>query len=142
LKPEGITRNKSAQPQSNGLNNRGKETILMVDDEVGILHIGKAVLQEHGYEVITAQSGEEALHLYSNKTVDSVILDVGMPGMGGITCLRELLAKDRSARILISSGYVSDDHVAKAFKLGAKAFLSKPYRIDNLLETVRRVLDE
>jgi len=142
LKREGGSRKKSVQPQSNGSSNRGKETILMVDDEVGILHIGRAVLQKHGYEVITAQSGEEALNLYSEKTVDSVILDVGMPGMGGITCLKELLAKDRSARILISSGYVSDDHVAKAFKMGARAFLSKPYRFDNLLETVRRVLDE
>jgi len=142
LKREGVFLNPSVRPQSSGVNSRGKETILMVDDEVEILLIGTAVLQKHGYKVITAQSGEDALNLYSDKTVDSVILDVGMPGMGGITCLKELIAKNRSAKILISSGYVSDDHVTEALSLGAKAFLSKPYHIDNLLETVRRVLDE
>jgi len=141
VKQDGVTLNKTVQPQKDGMNNRGNETILMVDDEVEILHIGKVVLQKHGYQVITAQSGEDAINLYSDKTIDTVILDVGMPGMGGITCLKELLAKNKSAKILISSGYVSDDHVADALSLGAKAFLSKPYRIDNLLETVRRVLD-
>lgn len=142
LAQEGVSPNKTVQPQRGEKSSRGKETILMVDDEVEILNIGEAVLRKYGYQVITAQSGEDALNLYSDKTVDSVILDVGMPGMGGITCLKELLAKNRSAKILISSGYVSDEHVTEALKVGAKAFLSKPYRIDNLLETVRRVLDE
>jgi len=142
LAQEKVSPNKTVQPRRGGKSSRGKETILMVDDEVEILHIGEAVLRKYGYQVITAQSGEDALNLYSDKTVDSVILDVGMPGMGGITCLKELLAKNRSAKILISSGYVSDDHVTEALKVGAKAFLSKPYHIDNLLETVRRVLDE
>jgi len=141
VKPEEVFPNKSVQPQRGGMNSRGKETILMVDDEIEILSIGKAVLQKHGYQVMTAQSGEDALKLYSDKIIDSVILDVGMPGMGGITCLKELLTKNKSAKILISSGYVSDDHVTEALNEGAKAFLSKPYHIDNLLETVRRVLD-
>ena len=142
LKQKAVFSKKTNQPQDYGKNNGGKETILMVDDEVEILHIGKAVLQKHGYQVITAQSGEDALNRYSAETIDSVILDVGMPGMGGITCLKELLAKDKSARILISSGYSADDHVAEALDLGARAFLPKPYRIGSLLDTVRRVLDE
>jgi len=141
-KQEGVYPNKSVRPQIGGMNSRGKETILMVDDEVNILLVGKAVLQKHGYQVLTAQSGEDALNLYSDKTVDSVILDVGMPGMGGINCLKELLVKNKSVKILISSGYVSDEQVQESLKLGAKAFLSKPYHIGNLLETVRRVLDE
>ncbi|MEW6673183.1 MAG: response regulator [Thermodesulfobacteriota bacterium] len=130
------------QPQSGGIITRGGKTILMVDDEVDILNIGRAVLEKFGYQVITAQSGEEALTLYSEEAVDSVVLDLGMPGMGGINCLKELLAKHKSARIVISSGYVSDDHMAEIMSQGARAFLSKPFHIENLVKTVRRVLDE
>jgi len=135
--PHRADSDKEEKKRSNG----GKETILVVDDEVDILKIGKAVLQKFGYTVITAKNGEEAVQVFSRKTVDSVILDVGMPGMGGIDCLKNLLAIDQQAKVLISSGYVASNYVEEALNLGAKAFLSKPYRIQHLLETVREVLD-
>ena len=123
-------------------NSRGQETILMVDDETDILNIGKEVLEKFGYKVITAHNGEEAVQKYTHHRVDSVILDVGMPGMGGINCLKKLMSIDRQVKVLIISGYGESDGIEEALSLGAKAFLNKPYRINNLLETVRIVLDE
>lgn len=121
---------------------RGRETILMVDDEADILNIGREMLQKFGYKVITAHSGEEAVEKYARQTIDSVILDVGMPGMGGINCLKEILNINHRAKVVIISGYTESDQIQEAMNLGAKAFLNKPYRINHLLVTVRKVLDE
>jgi len=119
----------------------GKETILLVDDEADILMAGKKLLEKYGYMVNTARDGEEAIHIYSQNPTDLVILDVGMPGMGGSRCMKELLSFDRKAKVLISSGYSSYHHVKEALELGAKNFLAKPYNIDQLLQMVRMVLD-
>ena len=120
---------------------RGNETILMVDDEPGILDIGKEMLQKFGYKVITAENGEDAIHKYSRDKIDLVILDVGMPGMGGIKCLQKLVSIHQKAKVLISSGYLLNRRIREALEIGAKDFLPKPYSITELLNTVRQVLD-
>ncbi|GAI75457.1 unnamed protein product, partial [marine sediment metagenome] len=77
----------------------GDETILLVDDEETILDIGKDILGQYGYTTIEARSGEEAIDIYEKEKdrIGLVILDVGMPGMGGHKCLRELLEIDPGA---------------------------------------------
>lgn len=124
---------------TNGLN--GMETILLVDDDVSILDIGKEMLGRYDYQVITACSGEEAIQKYSGSAIDIVILDVGMPGMGGLKCLHELLRIDNKARVVISSGYTINGRVKKALSEGALAFVPKPYRFQEALKTVRKILD-
>lgn len=119
----------------------GDETILLVDDEADILEVDKRMLQQYGYTVTTARNGEEAVYKYSNSPIDLVILDVGMPGMGGIKCLQELLSVDQKAKVLISTGYSLNGRVSEALELGAKSSLAKPYSIKELLRTVRDVLD-
>jgi len=71
----------------------GHETILLVDDEKSLLILGQDILREHGYTTITAESGEKAIEIYKREKdrIDLVILDIGMPGMGGYKCLQELL---------------------------------------------------
>ena len=119
----------------------GNETILLVDDERTILESVKEVLERYDYQVITAESGEEALSKFSHNSIDMVILDVGMPGMGGIKCLYKLLKINNKARIIISSGYSMSETVNEALKLGAMAFVAKPYRLEEILKTVRNILD-
>lgn len=119
----------------------GNETILLIDDELEILKLGKEMLQKFGYQVIIAETGEDGINKYAHNTVDLVILDIGMPGMGGIKCLQQLLSIDRKARVLISSGYSVNGRVEKALALGVKAFLAKPYTINELLEIMQAVLN-
>ena len=118
------------------------ETILVVDDEPAILEAAQAALEQAGYRVLIASSGEHAMGVYSRQGVeiDLVILELGMPGMGGVRCLEELLKMDSQARVMVTSGYSSEQPVKDTLRIGAREFLPKPYRLDRLLETVKRIL--
>lgn len=121
----------------------GSERILLVDDEEMIRNYAMRALKRFGYEVLTASNGEEALEIYckETKTVELVILDIGMPGMGGHKCMRRLMEVNPSVRVIISSGYSKNGSLKETLKSGAAAFVGKPYDLDNLLNTVRMVLD-
>jgi PAS domain S-box-containing protein len=121
----------------------GTESILLVDDEDVILSIAGDALNQYGYSTQVAHSGEEALEVYNRnrKFIDLIIMDLGMAGMGGKKCLAELLNIDPGIKVIIASGYGSWDIIKNPEKYGAAAFLSKPYRLDTLLMTVRDVLD-
>ena len=120
------------------------ETILLVDDEDSVRNHGLSRLKRFGYTVLTASSGEEGLDLYTNKKneIDLVIMDIGMPGMGGSKCLREIKRLDTAAKVVIASGYSSNGLVNDALEAGAAGYIGKPYRFSDLLNKVRSVLDE
>lgn len=121
----------------------GNETILLVDDEAPIRDLAEELLQHFGYTILTASSGEEALQLYAanNNKIDLVILDLGMPGMGGHKCLQEMLKAVPSTKVLIISGYSVNGQVKKTLELGAAGFIGKPYELQALVTKVRAVLD-
>jgi CheY-like chemotaxis protein len=121
----------------------GRETVLVVDDEGAIVEAAREALESFGYQVLTAGCGEEALEVYGREcqAVDLVILDLGMPGMGGVNCLKELLRRTASAKVMVASGYSSQEQARVVLDLGAKAFVRKPYRLTDLLGQVREVLD-
>lgn len=118
------------------------ETILLVDDEIDILKICTKMLKRYGYTVVTANNGEEALQRYSPKDVDLVVLDIGMPGIGGTECLKELMKIDKETTILVTSGYSSYERKQEVLELGARAFLAKPYTVSELLKVLRELLEE
>ena len=121
----------------------GSETILLVDDEEFIRDLGKRVLEQSGYTVLTAPDGKEALDVYGKerKRISLVILDLIMPGMGGNQCLRELLKIDSRARVLLASGGASDGETKETNERGARGFVGKPYNTELMLQTIRQVLD-
>jgi PAS domain S-box-containing protein len=121
----------------------GNEAILLVDDEKVIRELGSEMLQGVGYRVLTAGSGEEALALMKepNRHIDLMILDLGMPGMGGLRCLKELAAMDPDFKVLVASGYSPDRRIQDTLEDGAAGFIAKPFRHTDLLSTVREVLD-
>ena len=121
----------------------GVETILVVDDEPEILELTREVLEGAGYSVVGAGSGEEALRIYQEQpsAVDMIILDLNMPGMGGRRCLSALLAHDPRAKVLIASGFSAQGNATELLDQGATGFIGKPYRMQELLDEVRRVLD-
>jgi PAS domain S-box-containing protein len=123
---------------------RGKETILLVDDEPVILDIGHEILTEHGYTVIKARRGEDAIDIYNTKKdqIDLILLDFNMPGIGGHKCLQELLKINPLAKVIIASGYALNGKVKETLDAGAAGFIAKPYQFKNMLKQIRTVLDQ
>jgi PAS domain S-box-containing protein len=121
----------------------GHERILLVDDEEALRELGAQTLAEMGYQVLTAASGEQALDIYraQGREIGLVILDLGMPGMGGHRCLEAILALAPGAKVLIASGYSANGQVKASLQSGAAGFVAKPFRRLDLLLTVRDVLD-
>ncbi|MFZ5584700.1 MAG: PAS domain S-box protein [Thermodesulfobacteriota bacterium] len=121
----------------------GSETILLVDDEEDILATGREALEGHGYRVLTAGTGEAALAAYQGdgQTADLVILDLSMPGMGGLKCLARLKEIDPNLKVLLATGFADEAVQAQARALGVEGILSKPYRFGDLLASVRAALD-
>jgi DNA-binding response OmpR family regulator len=115
----------------------------LVDDEALVLGALGEFLEEHGYRVLIADSGEEALACYERASgaVSLVILDLGMAGMGGITCLEHLRRLDAGARVLVASGYADEASARQAAEAGALGFLSKPFRLADVVTRVRGILD-
>ncbi|MBE9546115.1 MAG: response regulator, partial [Proteobacteria bacterium] len=122
----------------------GDETILLVDDEDIQLDTGQDILGQCGYTTITAGSGEEAIEVYEREgdRIALVIMDVGMPGMGGHRCLQELLKINLEAKVIITSGYSPIGKVKETLEAGAAGFIGKPYHLIDMLKKVRKVLDK
>ena len=121
----------------------GTETILLVDDDDKVRALGERMLHRAGYSVLPAPDGEHALQLFGQKAadIDLVVLDMIMPGMGGMLCLEQLLKFDPAPKVLISSGYSPEGQARAALDAGAVGFVLKPYGRRTLLSEVRRALD-
>ena len=122
----------------------GTETILLVDDEEFVRDLGVRILSKSGYKVLTATNGREALNLFVKEPthISLVILDLIMPEMGGKECLKELRKINPRLKVLIASGLSADPSTKEILKMGARGFVSKPFRMKELLRQVRSILDE
>ncbi len=122
----------------------GTETILLVDDEDVVRDLGEMILGESGYKVLAAKNGREALEIHrkEGQGISLVIMDLIMPEMGGMECLKQLLKIDPQVNVVVASGYSADASVKETIRMGVKGFVTKPFRIKELLREVRRVLDE
>lgn len=131
------------EEKSDTVVSRGYETILLVDDEMPIIKAGKFILEKQGYTVLSAFTGEEALSIYKDNKDDIslVVMDLGMPGMGGWACLKEMKAFDPDVRVMIASGYTDMAQKEELFRDGVLEFINKPYRVKDLLDVVRKILD-
>ena len=128
---------------TNEKSSAGGEIFLLVDDEEYLLETTKALLEHYGYQVLTAENGEKAIEIFNNEKtkISLVILDLQMPGIGGIKCLNALLKIEPEVKVIISSGYMSSSKQQETIDKGAVGFLQKPYRELDILKMVRGVLD-
>jgi len=119
-------------------------TVLAVDDESTVLALARDILEMHGYRVLTARNGEEALGVFQKHEgkIDLVLLDLTMPVMGGRDCLRHLRRLDPRLRVLVSSGFSADGTATELLREGALAYVQKPYDIDALARVVRQALEQ
>jgi PAS domain S-box-containing protein len=122
---------------------KGKETILLVDDEEVIIDVGKKIMGSMGYEVLSANSGKEALAVYSEERqkIDLVILDMIMPTMGGKETYDHLKEINPAIKVLLSSGYSLNGQVQEILSQGCDGFIQKPFNIKDLSHKLRDILD-
>jgi PAS domain S-box-containing protein len=122
----------------------GHETVLFVDDEAHIRRLGQTILERHGYTVLLAKDGVEALEAYNRerKRIRLVVLDLTMPLQSGAEVLKQLLRINPKLKVIISSGHRKVSDAENLQTLGAVEFVPKPYRPDELARQVRRLLDQ
>lgn len=114
--------------------------ILIVDDAKFMrLRIAK-LLTQHGYEVLEAEDGEEAVQTYQLTKPDAVLMDFAMPRKHGMAALREIRRFDPEARIIMLTALDQQAIVLRAMQAGAKDFLVKPYDPDQVLKVLKKVL--
>ncbi len=126
----------------------GQGTILLVDDERTIVDVGREMLEILGYDVITAQSGQEAIEKFSRaktqngeaKKIDLVILDMIMPSMSGEAVFAELKKADPEVNVLLSSGYSASGRAAELLSMGCRGFIQKPFTMEQLSKKVSEVM--
>ena len=120
----------------------GNETILIIEDEETVLNLAKEVLGNYGYNILTAFDGRQGLDIYAKHkdSIDLVLLDLMMPEMSGRMVFKEMLQINPAVKVIISSGQSEEDTSQGIFSK-AKASVSKPYKVSELAQTVRTVLD-
>ncbi|HOC59119.1 MAG TPA: sigma-54 dependent transcriptional regulator [Smithellaceae bacterium] len=117
------------------------ETILVVDDEVSICHSLKAILEDEGYQVLLAGSGEEAIKVVGEELPQLVLLDIWLPGMDGLETLKVIHAAHPNILIIMMSGHGTIETAVKATKLGAFDFIEKPLSLDKVMILVANALN-
>ncbi len=128
----------SLEPLGKG-KSMGKK-ILIVDDEERIIKSITGVLEDEGFELITAKSGEEALDLFQQEIPLLALLDIWMPGMDGIEVLKRIKGVEPDCPVIMLSGHATISTAMAAVKLGAFDFLEKPLSLDVLLKTIHRAI--
>jgi DNA-binding NtrC family response regulator len=115
-----------------------KGSILICDDEEIMRDVLETILSGAGYKVELAKTGEEALDAYMQKPFDVVLMDVSMPGMGGLTALEELMKLDPEAAVLMITAYATFETAISAWEKGAVGCIRKPFQNEQILALVAR----
>ena len=121
--------------------NSRKGTILVVDDEEIMREILETLLTRDGYDVKLAASGEAGLELARSQPVDAAIVDIMMPGIGGIATLDELRRLDEDLAVIIITAFASIESAISAMKSGAFDYITKPFKNDEVLVVIRNAME-
>jgi two-component system response regulator AtoC len=112
--------------------------VLVVDDEENLRLVLRTLLKRQGYEVETAESGEQALALVDTFGPDVILTDVRMPKMGGLDLLATLQAKGNEATVIVMSAYGNVDLALEAIKAGAYDYVQKPFKHEEIVLALRK----
>jgi CheY-like chemotaxis protein/DNA-binding transcriptional ArsR family regulator len=116
--------------------------ILVVDDDQELRTNIAEVLSGAGFETKLAASGEDALARMVEGEFDLVLLDLLMPGMGGMAALEQLKQRFSQSRVVVMTAFATVENAVEAMRKGADDYVTKPFRINDLLATVRRILEQ
>ena len=124
---------------------RGRgERVLFVDDEIAVCEVGRHILSNLGYDVISFNDAQRAVQAFQRapQNFDAVISDLTMPGLTGIQLIAQLHALRPDIAVLLTTGYMRAADVEEARAVGVRHFLEKPFTLEALAEGVRRALDD
>jgi two-component system response regulator HydG len=116
-------------------------SVLIVDDLISIHEMLEAVIQPTGFSTVFATDGEKALTRYKAEKFDLVLADIDMKPMDGITLLKQLKLHDPNAVVIIMTAYASTESAVQALKYGAFDYMQKPFRVDQLIATLKRGIE-
>ncbi|MCU0561943.1 MAG: response regulator [Desulfobacterales bacterium] len=117
------------------------EKILVIDDEKPTLMMFRLTLSAYGYEVLTAENGQEGLELFGRERPRIVLTDIKMPGMNGIEVLQQIKAIDPATEVIVITGHGDMDLAIQALNLDATDFINKPIQRHLLEAAIRRAQD-
>jgi DNA-binding NtrC family response regulator len=115
-----------------------KGSILICDDEEIMRDVLETILSSVGYKVELAKTGEEAIEAYTQRQFDVVLMDVSMPGIGGLTALEELIKFDPEASVLMVTAYATFDTAISAWEKGAFGVIRKPFQNEQIIALVAK----
>ena len=115
-------------------------SILVVDDEPGVRSSISGVLRDEGFDVDTADSGEECLEKANGASYDVIVLDIWLPGLDGLTTLQRLRERQIDSQVVIISGHGNIESAVRAIKMGAYDFIEKPLSLEKTVLVVRNAL--
>ena len=123
---------------------RGTETVLFIDDEDMIIEVAEELFDQLGYEVLTAGSGKEAIEIFeeNKEHIDIVLLDMIMPDMSGGDTYDRMKSIDPDIKVLLSSGYSINGQATEIMDRGCNGFIQKPFKMKELSQKLRGILDE
>jgi PAS domain S-box-containing protein len=126
----------------NGRN--GHKTVLLVEDEEMMVLLLRKTFAKHGYNVLVALDGEEALNLFQEhqQKIDVVLLDIGLPKKAGWEVILTMKEQNPQVSIVVSSGYIDPESKAKMYKAGIRNFVDKPYTPDAVVEILDSVIQQ
>jgi two-component system response regulator AtoC len=112
--------------------------ILIIDDEENMLHMLKTILTKEGYEITTATNGKEGLEKNDTDSFTTILCDLRMPEMDGLSFLKAMKEKSSDSTIIMMSAYGTTDSAIEAMKLGAYDYISKPFKPDEIILTLKK----
>jgi len=117
--------------------------ILIVDDAAFMRMMIKDIVSKNGYEVVgEAQNGVQALEMYAQFKPDIVTMDITMPEKDGISAVKDIMAMDSAAKVIMCSAMGQQSLVMDAIKAGARDFLVKPFKPDRVIQALDKVLSK
>jgi DNA-binding NtrC family response regulator len=120
---------------------RSKQSILIVDDELGVRESLRMILKPY-YEIYTAPDGEAALNIIRERKIHLITLDLKMPKLSGIETLREIRKIDGEVPVIITTGYGSQKDESEALFYGVRDFISKPFNSGKIISVIDEILGE
>jgi CheY-like chemotaxis protein len=145
LEPQGRTAvaDRRIEDAARRQDSNGWGTVLLVEDELAMIHLLNEVLSKAGYRTLMAMDGEEAIDLYlqHKNEIDIVVLDLGLPKVTGFEVMRKLNEENPGVNIIITTGYLEPDVKAELFRAGVKDCIHKPYLVGDLVEKLGSLIE-
>jgi CheY-like chemotaxis protein len=121
----------------------GKETILLVEDEDLLREMAQAILESNGYTVIPAIDGMDGIEKFKkhHSDISLVVSDLGLPRLNGFEAFKQMKEVKNTLRCIIATGYLDPEHKSEMLSTGIKDIIQKPYSVEQMLRSVRKILD-